>query len=43
MNSQKVENIKIDTMLKNGGIQMCETVVLGITCPVVPFVLFRGS
>lgn len=39
----KSGNIKIETMLKNWGIQMCETVVAGITRSAVPCALFWGS
>lgn len=40
MDSQKVENIKIDTMLKNGGIQICKTVVVESPAQLLPLLSF---
>lgn len=40
MDPQKVENIKIDTMLKNWGIHMCETVVAESPAQLFPLLSF---
>lgn len=40
MDSQKVENIKIDIMLKNGGIHMCKTVVAESPAQLFPLLSF---